>query len=193
MTLSPTQLLSFGLIIGILVFITLFFLRPVDVAEKNADDNNIAEWFAVNTVNISTTEHGIKKNKVSAKHLTHYAELKETFIVEPLAEIYNPDEPAWHLRANTGLAIHGSGLEDMREIDLNGNVMIWQEASKDRPASEITTEFLKFYPLKDYAETDQLVNFKHGSHQMSGVGMQAYLAKEQVKLLHQVRGQYVRE
>jgi lipopolysaccharide export system protein LptC len=193
MTLSNTQLMIFALLIALLIAITMTWLRPSKVIAPTPLSADVAEWFAVEATSTTIADNGQAKHEVSAQRLTYYDQLQQTAFIKPKALVFNPELPAWQLVANQGVSYHESALEEMREIDLMGNVIIWREATKDLPRSEMQTEFLKFFPEKDYVETDQQVTFTYGQHEMSGLGMWADLDTQQVKLLKNVKGKYIHE
>jgi len=193
MTLSYSQLLILSLLIALLVLLTLTWLQPIAVPQPVALSPAVAEWFALNATSTTIAENGQAKHQVSAERLTYYDQLQETAFIKPKALVFNPDLPPWQLTAVQGVAYHQSALEEMREIDLMGQVVIWREATKELPRSEMQTEFLKFFPEKNYVESDQLVIFKHGQNVMSGIGMWADLTKQQVQLLSDIKGKYVQE
>lgn len=193
MTLSPHQLLIFACLIIGLVTLTATWLRPVAVKAPPPLSAEVSEWFAVNTTNITIAKDGLVKHQVHAERLMHYDKLEKTDFIKPYALMFNPNTPAWQLRADAGTAYHENTLEEMEELDFSGNVVIWREAAPDLPRSEMQTEFLKFFPEKDFVETDQAVTFTYGQHTMSGVGMWANLNTQQVQLLNDVTGKYIHE
>jgi lipopolysaccharide export system protein LptC len=191
MTLSPLQFIAFAILTGVLIMLTMTWLAPTPTLTAIDWEANVPQWFAVNASSVNFDESGKPKNQVLAEKLTHFDKQKQTEIVAPEARMFNVDAPPWQLQADAGLAKHASALEDMREMDLLGNVIIWREEAPDAPISELTTEFLKFFPEEEYIETDALVNFRYGLHSTSALGMTADLKTEHIKLLNQVQSQYV--
>lgn len=191
MTLSPLQFIAFAVLAGVLAMLTMTWLAPTPTATAKDWPAEVPQWFALQAASTNVAENGKPKQQVIAKKLTHYDKQQQTEIEAPQAKIFNSDTPPWELTADRGLAKHTSALEEMREMNLYGNVIIWREEAPQTPMSELTTEFLQFFPPEEYVQTDALVNFRYGLHSTSAVGMNAYLNTQQIKLLNQVQSQYV--
>ena len=197
MTLSTPQFLLFSLLCGLLIAITLTWLRPEITTSPVIFAETVPQWFSVNATSTAFDENGQPKHQVNAARLTHFEQLKETRFNNVEAQVFEADPtkiiPPWQLRADNGVAYHKSALEEMKEMDLWGNVIIWRMAGIDTPTSEMTTEFLKFYPDEEYLQTDSLVTFRHGQQYTSGIGMEADLTTQNVKLMSTIQGRHIRE
>ena len=191
MTLSPLQFITFVVLAGVLIMLTMTWLAPAPATSVKEWPAQVPQWFAVNATSINLAENGKPKHQVEAKKLIHFDKQQQTEIIAPKALLFNPDTPPWQLQSNYGLAKHESALEEMNEMDLWGNVVISREESSGSPESEMTTEYLQYFPEQEYVQSDVLVQFRYGLHSTSAVGMNAYLNQQHIKLLNSVQSQYV--
>lgn len=191
MSLSPLQFISFTILAGLLIMLTLTWLAPTPISSVKKWPNNVPQWFSTETTSTKMAATGKPEQIVSATKLFHYEQQKETEIIEPRATIFNTESTPWQMKADRGIAKHENALEEMKELDLYGNVIIWREADQTHAFSEMTTEFLQFFPEDNIVKTDVLVNFKYGQHSTSSLGLEADLDTQQVKLLNTVNSQYV--
>lgn len=193
MSLSPLQFITFAVLAGVLMMLTLTWLAPIPISSPKRWANDVPQWFSTETTSVKFTEEGKPEYQVSASKLFHYENQKETEIIMPRALVFNPGSSPWQLQADRGIAKNENTLEEMKEIDLYENVIIWRDADQNTPVREMKTEFLQFFPAENMVKTDVLVNFRFGQHTTSSIGLEADLSTQQVKLLNTVESQYVPE
>lgn len=191
MTLSPLQFIAFTVLAGVLIMLTLTWLAPTPTETAKEWSADVPQWFAMQAASTNIGENGKPKHQVIAQKLIHYDKQQQTEITQPEAIVFNPDTPPWQLKADNGIAKHAGALEEMREMNLYGSVIIWREEAPELPVSELTTEFLQFFPEQEYVQTDAVVNFRYGLHSTSAIGMHAVLNGQKIKLFDQVKSQYV--
>jgi lipopolysaccharide export system protein LptC len=121
-------------------------------------------------------------NRLWAKRMQHYPHDDSTTLDEPYLELYRPDEPPWQVRARTGRVSSGGS-----EILLDGSVDIRREGSAALRPAHFTTDNLRVFPERDYAETDAPVTYRSTGLVVRSLGMRAHLDRGQVELPARVR------
>ncbi len=78
--------------------------------------------------------------------------------------------------------------EDGDQIFLSGNVKMLQQEGPDNDLLSIESEKLFIDNNRDYLETNKQITIKTSKHEISGVGMQAWVELDKFRLMSKVRG-----
>lgn len=147
---------------------------------------NQLDFYARGINTLRTDENGEPKNRLVASTMKHFELDDHTELENPVATLYADNSQPWVVRALTG---HVSS--EGKQITLSQNVSIEQNATDQNPATLITTEKLLLEPDRDYAETDQPIEFNQGKNRIRSTGMKGTITKPmQIELLSNVRGYY---
>ena len=194
MSLSPLQFIIFGILAGVLIMLTLTWLAPMPISTTKKWGVDVPQWFSSQTKTITIAENGQPAHEFSAARLVHYEETMQTQIEAPRALVFKPGAPPWQLQADQGSAEHQGALEEMREIDLWGHVVIWRESDAQAPFTQVTTEFLQFFPTRKFYKNRCLGQFSLWKpFRFRSRRLTADLNTQQVKLLNNVQSQYIPE
>lgn len=121
-------------------------------------------------------------NRLWAKRMLHFPHDDSTTLEAPYLELYRPAEPPWQVRARSGRVASGGD-----EILLEGDVDIQRAAGAGLRPAHFTTESLRVYPEREYAETDAPVTYRSTGLVVRALGIRAYLDRGQVELPARVR------
>lgn len=137
----------------------------------------------VDDVDLSSLDaSGQLTSRLWAKRMLHYPDDDSTTLDTPRLEIYRPDEPPWHLRAQQGWINSGGS-----EVLLENDVEIHRAGQAKLQPVDIRTSKLRIFPERNYAETDVAITYRSTGLEVHSIGMRAHLDKGQVELLNQVR------
>ena len=120
-----------------------------------------------------------------AERLDHYADARGSLMQQPRLETRTALGKPWRIAAEEGQA-----PPEQDRVLLRRNVRISREASLNNEALELRTEALHVLPEQNYAETEAPAELRGEGMVTTGTGLKAWLDKEQLHLLSDVRGQY---
>ncbi len=103
-------------------------------------------------------------------------------MTRPDMTLYSDDKPPWQITAREGIT-----RDNGNRIELWGDVHIWQTDELGQ-RSELNTEYLVLEPEQQYAETDKPVIIVSPGNTTRAIGMKAFLQRDIIKLLSNVRG-----
>ncbi len=151
-------------------------------SSKRHDPDFIVSKFVATTMN----EQGKPRFVMVAKKMLHDADNDSTYLETPELTSFDLDYPPTHTSANNGMV---SGKGD--EIFLRDDVKIVRTASSTQREMIFTTSYLHVIPDRGLAETDQPVTIIDGRNIVHAVGMKLDNKARIVKLLAQVKSEYV--
>lgn len=130
---------------------------------------------------------GLREYVVEAPRLTQLPGQLGTRIEQPILEWYQPDGETreWRLRAERGWV-----AADQNTIRLEGTVVMSRAADSGKTPVEVTTRDILIRPAERYAETAAPARAVTPGGEVRAVGVRAYLDREQLELLSDVRGYY---
>lgn len=157
-------------------------MRETTPAESQAPVLIIERFRAVRT-NLA----GLREYVVEAPQLRQLPGQLGTRIERPVMDWYQPDGETreWRLRADQGWV-----AADQRSMRLEGAVVMTRAADSGKPPVEITTRDLLIRPADRYAETAAPARAITPGGELRAVGVRAWLDREQLELLSEVRGYY---
>lgn len=130
------------------------------------------------------TEAGVAGRILEAEVTRHFSQRGLTEADEPVITLFRGTEGDWKVRGEQGRITH-----ETRAILLAGDVQIDRAARPGLEPLQIVTRDLRILDEGEYAETDQPVSISQPGHDVTGVGLQAWLKPPvRVKLLQHVRG-----
>ncbi len=130
---------------------------------------------------------GLREYVVEAPLLRQLPSQLGTQIERPVLDWYQPDGQTreWQLRAAQGWV-----AADQKTIRLEGDVVMLRTADSGKPPIEVTTRDVLVRPADRYAETAAPARAITPGGELRAVGVRAYLDREQLELLSEVRGYY---
>ncbi|MBK8183668.1 MAG: LPS export ABC transporter periplasmic protein LptC [Candidatus Competibacteraceae bacterium] len=130
---------------------------------------------------------GLREYVVEAPLLRQLPSQLGTQIERPVLDWYQPDGQTreWQLRAAQGWV-----AADQKTIRLEGDVVMLRTADSGKPPVEVTTRDVLVRPADRYAETAAPARAITPGGELRAVGVRAYLDREQLELLSEVRGYY---
>lgn len=152
-----------------------------DSSKRHEPDFIVSEVVAT-TLN----EQGKPRFVMAAKKMLHYPDDNSTHLEAPVLTSFDSDHPPMHTYANSGM-VSGKG----EEIFLHDDVKIVRTATATQSEMTFTTAYLHVVPDRGLADTDQPVTMIDGRNIVHAVGMKFDNKARIVKLLAQVKGEYV--
>lgn len=195
-----------SLILITVVFIVLWESPPDSLRGKRSDRLEPAEYPSVYLVNPYTREYdkdGLLNFEFRAKHFRHYQiepghEQNSDYALIDKPHIVLYDNYQYIETDNKGNTGNNSNIPwiitadsahsnfDGSIITLSGNVLAWQTIN-NLTRNELKTEKLILEPNKKFAQTDKAVTISNPGNIVNGVGMQAFLQSNIIKLLSRVK------
>jgi lipopolysaccharide export system protein LptC len=123
------------------------------------------------------SETGQPRYVISGERLTHRPADDTSEIDKPVVQSMSTDRPRMTMTANTA---HVN--QSQNRIDLVGNVDISRPGSKTSQPLRIRTEALTVLPDEEISKTDKPIEMQLGAASVTGVGMVANNATQQVTL-----------
>lgn len=195
-----------SLILITVVFIVLWESSPDSLRGKRSDRPETAEYPSVYLVNPYTREYnkdGLLNFEFKAKHFRHYQidpgqEQSSDYALIDSPHIVLYDHNQDNVSSNSNSDDKGNNIPwiitadsahsnfDGSIITFSGNVLAWQTINS-LIRNELKTEKLILEPNKKFAQTDKAVTISNPGNIVNGVGMQAFLQSNIIKLLSRVK------
>jgi lipopolysaccharide export system protein LptC len=150
-------------------------MRSDDVRTVNVGDD--PDYIIDNFSFVRMSETGQPRYVISGERLTHRPANNTSVIDKPVVQSMTVDHPRMTITANTA-----NVNQDQNQIDLTGNVDISRPGGKATQPMRVRTEALTLLPDEDIAKTDKPIQMKLGASSVTGVGMVANNATQQVTL-----------
>jgi lipopolysaccharide export system protein LptC len=158
-----------------------FWLVQVMNREESGGPNlnlgNAPDYIVENFSFVRMSETGKPRYVISGTRLTHRPADNTSLIEKPVVQGMNTEHPPMTITANQALV-----SQNQNQIDLTGNVDIQRPASANTQPLRIRTAALTFLPDEDIAKTDKPIEMNLGGASVTGVGMVANNATQQVQL-----------
>jgi len=156
--------------------------EPARPENKRHDPDAIMENFSATNLN----EQGAPDFILAAAKLMHYPDDDSTTVDAPHITILSPGKPAIHASAEQG-TISSKG----DEVFLSDNVKVLREASARQDQMTLQTQYLHLIPDQGLADTDRAVTVVDAHSIVHATGMEMDSKTRTLKLLSQVRSEYV--
>jgi lipopolysaccharide export system protein LptC len=158
-----------------------FWLLQVMQGDQSGGPNlnvgNEPDYIIDNFSFVRKTETGQPRYVISGERLTHRPADNTSVIDKPVVQSMSTDHPHMTMTANTA---HVN--QDQNQIDLVGNVDISRPGSATSKPLRIRTEALTVLPDEEISKTDKPIQMTLGASQVTGVGMVANNATQQMQL-----------
>jgi lipopolysaccharide export system protein LptC len=156
--------------------------EPAKPENKRHDPDAIMENFSATNLN----EQGVPDFVMAATKLMHYPDDDSTTVDEPRITMLSAGQPAIHATAEHGI-ISSKG----DEVFLRDNVKVLREAGAHQDQMTLQTQYLHIIPDRDLAKTDRAVTIVDAHSIVHAIGMEMDNKTRTLKLLSQVRSEYV--
>jgi lipopolysaccharide export system protein LptC len=156
--------------------------EPAKPENKRHDPDAIMENFSATNLN----EQGVPDFVMAATKLMHYPDDDSTTVDEPRITMLSAGQPAIHATAE-----HGTISSKGDEVFLRDNVKVLREASAQQDQMTLQTQYLHIIPDQDLAKTDRAVTIVDAHSIVHATGMELDNKTRTLKLLSQVRSEYV--
>jgi lipopolysaccharide export system protein LptC len=143
----------------------------------NVNVGNDPDYIIDNFSFVRMSEAGQPRYVISGERLTHRPADNTSVIDKPVVQSMSTDRPHMTMTANIA-----NVNQDQNQIDLIGNVDISRPGSKTSQPLRIRTEALTVLPDEEISKTDKPIQMTLGAASVSGVGMVANNATQQLTL-----------
>lgn len=143
----------------------------------NVNVGNDPDYIIDNFSFVRMSETGQPRYVISGERLTHRPANNTSVIDKPVVQSMSTDHPDMTMTANTA-----NVNQDQNQIDLIGNVDISRPGSATTKPLRIRTEALTVLPDEEISKTDKPIQMTLGAASVTGVGMVANNATQQVTL-----------
>jgi lipopolysaccharide export system protein LptC len=124
--------------------------------------------------------------QITAQRMQHRPQDDAVELVQPILVRLEPDRPTLVIRAQEAQALEMGDVTHLR-----GQVVLTRAAGREGPALKIETEQLDVFAAKDLASAEGPVRVERGGSNLTGVGLEFDNAARRLRLLAEVRGQWV--
>lgn len=131
-------------------------------------------------------KYGKVSMQIDTPKMVHYAENDTTDFTTPALTVYHQSPNPWLITAKTAQAT--SGIEN---VLFKEQVVIHHPADFNNPSTLIKTNSLLVHPNANTAETPEAISMTQPNSVVTAVGMYADMNSGNIKLLSQVKGEYV--
>jgi lipopolysaccharide export system protein LptC len=150
-------------------------------SKRHAPDAIMENFSATNL-----DEQGVADFILAAKKLMHYPDDDTTTVDEPQITLLSPGLPAIHATAE-----HGTISSNGDEVFLRDNVKVLREANAKQNQMTLQTQYLHIIPDQNLVNTDRAVTIVDPHNIVHATGMEMNSKTRILKLLSQVRSEYV--
>ena len=157
-----------------------FWLVQVMQGEQNApgfNAGNEPDYIVDNFSWVRMSEAGKPRYVISGERLTHHPVDNTALVDKPVVQSLTVEHPPMTMTAE-----HALVSQNQNQIDLTGNVDIKRPAGAKSEPLRIRTEALTVLPDEDIVKTDKAIEMQLGASSVTGVGMLANNATQQVHL-----------
>ncbi len=157
-----------------------FWLVQVMQGEENAagfNAGNEPDYIVDNFSWVRMSEAGKPRYVISGERLTHRPVDNTAHVDKPVVQSLTDEHPPMTMTSDSALV-----SQNQNQIDLTGNVDIRRPAGPTSQPLRIRTPALTVLPDEDIVKTDKPIEMKLGASSVTGVGMVANNATQQVHL-----------
>jgi lipopolysaccharide export system protein LptC len=151
-------------------------------SNKRHDPDAIVENFSATRLN----DQGVPSFIMAAKQMLHYPDDDSTTLEDPRITMLSAGQPAIHAIAKRA-TISSKG----DEIFLHDDVEVLREAGKRQDSFKLQTQYLRIVPDQNLADSDRTVTITDANNTIHATGMELDNNTRTLKLLSQVRSEYV--
>lgn len=175
-----------SLLILTVVTSMIWWLEDIVSTTQNEElrrKNNRPDFYMENFTLHQYDETGRLDYQTKGASLIRYP-AHDTLEIENLdMQAYKDNKMPFSIKANNARI-----YEEDDQIQLTGNVKMYQTEGPDNDMLSIESEKLLIDGNRDYLETTKKITIKTDKHEISGIGMQAWLELDKFRLMSTVRG-----
>ncbi|MFV8835888.1 LPS export ABC transporter periplasmic protein LptC [Aquisalimonas sp.] len=157
--------------------------EPLEVDPEDAEQR--PDYFMETFTMHATSDEGTPTYQVVSPRMEHFQGRDLWLMDRPEITYFVESGEPWHLRAERGRATN-----NVENVHLQGEVEIRRAGGSDNLPANVDTSEVHLEPERRYAETDRHAVYWRDGARIEGVGVRAYLDRELVELLSEVRGRY---
>jgi lipopolysaccharide export system protein LptC len=158
-------------------FWLLQVMRGQDEGNAGNARNTEPDYIVDNFSFVRMAENGQPRYVVSGKRLTHHPIGDVSEIEQPVLQSMATEHPRMTMRADRARVLH-----QQDQVDLIGNVDVVRPATPTSKPMRIRTPELTVLPDEEIMKTDQPITMTIGAASVSGTGMVANNATQQIHL-----------
>jgi lipopolysaccharide export system protein LptC len=180
----PRNLISLVLALAIVTLFAVYLEQQhlgTDPAPVNRAASQHPDLILTNSASTRFGEDGQIRYRTRSVLVRRFPSTDIVRLEKPRITSYEGDRNAWYLTAE-----HGETLPGREVVRLMEDVIL----SNPESELEIKTSELSITPDKKYAQTDKPVTITGRGSITTGIGMEAFMMDERVKLLSDVRTHY---
>jgi lipopolysaccharide export system protein LptC len=176
--------LTLILVIGLAAWTTFMAYHPETLVSSKK--NTLPDAFMENVTALMMNKEGMPSLKIVTPKLTHYTDNDTSNFLTPKLTIYRQSPEPWYITSQ-----YGKSTQGMTNVFFWQHVNIQHAADVSSPETLIKTPTLLVHPNDRTAETKDWITLIQPNTTIKAVGMQANMKTGDIKLLSQVRGEYV--
>ncbi len=178
-------LLTLAAAIGLGLTWRVFIAGPDD-PEPRAELPAESGYYMRDAIIEGAGNDGRRLYTLRAERIVHHPE-DDSVALEEVDLAYGPDpDTPWRLAAKTGRIPADGNL-----IHLAGNVTVSQTAPTEGPQATLSTPSLSIDIESQIARTPDPVHMTQGNYLLTGIGMEANLKEDRVRLQSDVHGRFL--
>lgn len=183
---------AYFLLIFLTILSVIWVILPFDKKkQKKLQAVSHPQEYMTNVSMWSYTETGALKNELRAKYWAYLPETKSSELLLPHLTIYKPDKTIWHIDAKQGKVAQPT-IGSIEQVELSNEVVIERPETDNHVIPlKLETSLLRYQPKTQYAETEQWITMTKPGLKIQGLGMRAFLDKNFVELLKDVKTTYI--
>ncbi len=180
------------ILFAILSLSLLYFIQSEDGSREplHLKMNLPPQEYMANAYLTSFEENGNLKEEITANRWAYLSEAKISTLSIPHLIIYKPDGTIWFIDAKKG-TLKQPSLGTIEQIELQENVVIERPGTTTIVPLKLKTEKMSYQPKKQYAESAEPVVMTKPGLKITGTGLRAFLERDKVELLHNVKTFYL--
>lgn len=172
------------LLIGAILYISFFANHPALPAISNSI--NAPDAFMEDVNALIMDKDGKLNLKITAPKLIHFNKDDESQLTSPVITLYRQSPMPWLITSKFANATDG-----IDNVKFKENVVIRHANDITTPETVIKTNTLLVHTNKKTAETNDRITMLQPNLTVKSIGMFADMNSGDIKLLSQVRGEYV--
>lgn len=174
-----------AVVFGLLAFLAWWLFDERRTVQRHPEKQPQVTYYLRDFHLHATRPDGRPDYAIRGKRMIYYQKADVSLIEQPVWTVYVPTGAPWQGRSDEArTAAAGS------EVQLHGDVRLHRPATSVNPAITLKTQRLHLRPHEDYADTDAPVTVYGRDFRIEAIGAQAWMGKQRVQLLAEVKGRY---
>ncbi|MDN5848865.1 MAG: LPS export ABC transporter periplasmic protein LptC [Nitrococcus sp.] len=174
-----------AVVFGLLAIVAWWLFDEQPSVQRHSEKQPQATYYFRDFHLHATRPDGRTDYAIHGKRMTYYQKADVSLIAQPVWTVYVPTGAPWQGRSDEARTAAGGS-----EVQLLGDVRLQRPATSVNPAITLKTQRLHLRPREDYAATDAHVTVYGRDFRIEAIGAQAWMRKQRVQLLAEVKGRY---